>query len=165
MALARNQSIDQSKLQRLVYIAHGHCLALTGQPLTGDCPEAWKYGPVYVRLADALAEWGNAQIRSEILMDEPYPPPFRSSALNKAAKTRAILDEFEARLVERIYGAYAVLPNAQLATLTRGENTPWASVRELAPGRIVEIGHDLIGKQFARFSEDHFSGSAPNDFD
>jgi uncharacterized phage-associated protein len=51
--------IQQGRLQRLVYVAHGRCLAASGQPLTGDRPEAWPYGPVYRRLSGVLAPFGS----------------------------------------------------------------------------------------------------------
>lgn len=52
--LREGRAFDQMQLQKLVYIAHGWCLAFSGEPLTGDRPEAWDFGPVYRRLANAL---------------------------------------------------------------------------------------------------------------
>lgn len=40
LAATEGRCFDQMQLQDLVYIAHGWCLALTGEPLTGDRPEA-----------------------------------------------------------------------------------------------------------------------------
>jgi uncharacterized phage-associated protein len=62
LASLRGIAFTQMHLQELVYIAHGWCLTLTGEPLTGDRPEALKHGPEYRRLADALAEYGTAPI-------------------------------------------------------------------------------------------------------
>jgi len=58
LAAADNRTFDQVQLQKLVYIAHGWGLALTGLPLTGDRPEAREFGPVYKRLADTLEMFG-----------------------------------------------------------------------------------------------------------
>jgi uncharacterized phage-associated protein len=64
LASADGRAFDQMKLQELVYIAHGWCLAITGEPLTGDRPEALKHGPEYRRLADALAGCGKSILRA-----------------------------------------------------------------------------------------------------
>jgi uncharacterized phage-associated protein len=60
LAAADGRTFDQLQLHALVYIAHGWHLALNGEPLTGDRPEAWDFGPMYRRLADALAAYGSS---------------------------------------------------------------------------------------------------------
>ena len=42
LAATDGRAFDQIQLQKLVYIAHGLCLARYGKPLTYDRPEAWK---------------------------------------------------------------------------------------------------------------------------
>ena len=42
--------ITQMKLQKLVYIAHGWMLGLSGKPLVNQEPEAWERGPVFPQL-------------------------------------------------------------------------------------------------------------------
>jgi len=44
--LEHGRAFDQMQLQKLIYIAHGWSLAATGEPLTGDRPEAWDLGPI-----------------------------------------------------------------------------------------------------------------------
>lgn len=58
--------LNQLQLQELVYIAHGWRLALSGAPLTGDRPEASETGPMYRRLASALADYGLDPVLREI---------------------------------------------------------------------------------------------------
>jgi uncharacterized phage-associated protein len=58
LAAEEGRTFDPMQLQKLVYIAHGWNLASFNQPLTGDRPEAWEFGPVYVRLSEALAAYG-----------------------------------------------------------------------------------------------------------
>lgn len=162
IALARAEGVmlDQSKLQRLVYIAHGHLLSICGQPLTGDRPEAWDYGPVYQRLAAALSEWGNKPVRE--LISIPSQHRLATTAL---LRNVTILDQVESRVLERTYGAYASMENAQLAELTRGKGSPWQKVFDRAGGRKIEIGHELIRKQFESLAEQSKSRFAPDDFD
>ena len=68
LASAEGKAFDQVQLQELVYIAHGWCLAITGEPLTGDRPEALEHGPEYRRLAEALARWRLDPVTSEIMV-------------------------------------------------------------------------------------------------
>ena len=49
-------------LQKLVYLAHGWTLAVTGDPLVEDRFEAWDYGPVIRKLYDALRSFGSGPI-------------------------------------------------------------------------------------------------------
>jgi uncharacterized phage-associated protein len=68
--LQEGRAFNQMELQKLVYIAHGWCLAFSGQPLTGDRPEAWDFGPVYRRLADALCTFGTDAVAREIAQSQ-----------------------------------------------------------------------------------------------
>ena len=42
-----NKPLTLIHLNKLPYIAHGFCLALTDQPLSNEEPEAWPHGPVF----------------------------------------------------------------------------------------------------------------------
>jgi uncharacterized phage-associated protein len=42
----RGIRLTPMKLQKLLYLAHGYYVAITGQPLIDEDFEAWKYGPV-----------------------------------------------------------------------------------------------------------------------
>ena len=45
-------------LQKLVYIAHGWNLAICGEPLIEEAPEAWDNGPVYRSIWDHIRDHG-----------------------------------------------------------------------------------------------------------
>jgi uncharacterized phage-associated protein len=146
LAAVDGTAFDQMKLQELVYIAHGWCLALTGEPLTGDRPEALDHGPEYRRLADALARWGLERVTSQIL---------ESDDGSGASKTDATLDArsglyaVERDILGQIYAEYGTLPTSQLATLTRAPGTPWEQIFADGAGRRRDIPHELIRSQFA----------------
>lgn len=38
--------IDEMKLHKLLYFAQRECIIQRGEPITNDCFEAWRYGPV-----------------------------------------------------------------------------------------------------------------------
>lgn len=46
--------INMTKLQKLLYIAYGTYLAITGERLTNEHPQAWPYGPVFPKTRSRL---------------------------------------------------------------------------------------------------------------
>lgn len=135
--------LDQSQLQRLVYIAHGWCLARFSEPLTGDRPEAWDYGPMYVRLADALARWGNRCVEEPISTAEAFAELRRSDE----GPLTSDLEPFEREIISQVYKEFGAFAASQLSTLTRRGDTPWARVFAGGSGRHKEIPHSLIRDQ------------------
>jgi hypothetical protein len=81
------RTFDQIQLQKLVYVAHGWCLAMTGEPLTGDRPEAWDVGPMYRRLADALRSKGRNPILQAIRIPLPFAPTWGHQIRNEMEET------------------------------------------------------------------------------
>jgi uncharacterized phage-associated protein len=146
LAAADGRAFDQLQLQALVYIAHGWCLALHGEALTGDRPEAWDFGPMYQRLATALAPCGREPVRFQISSTEGFPSLKLESNSNAASSE---LEQVEAELVEEIYQNYGALESWQLSALTRKGSTPWKQVFADGVGRSRDIPHDLIRIQFA----------------
>jgi uncharacterized phage-associated protein len=144
LAAADGRAFDQLQLQAFVYVAHGWCLALYDQPLTGDRPEAWEFGPMYRRLAAALAPYGRTRVTREILKSEAFEG-LRSAGSDPA---RSELDAFETELIADIYQNYATLESWQLSALTRKGDTPWKQVFGDGRGQFRDIPHDLIRAQF-----------------
>jgi uncharacterized phage-associated protein len=54
-AAADGKRLTPLQLIKLVYIAHGWYLGLTGEPLINEPPEAWQYGPVIPSLYPSSA--------------------------------------------------------------------------------------------------------------
>ena len=142
-------AFDQMQLQKLVYIAHGWCLAITGAPLTGDRPEAWDFGPVYRRLADRLASCGRAPIRELIEVVEPLAAIHVHGGQEKTSN----LDTIELQILDRVSLHYGRFSSAELSALTLGAGAPWVSVYREGRGRYCEISHALIRDQFVQFAE------------
>lgn len=142
------RSFDQIQLQKLVYIAHGWCLAISGQPLTGDRPEAWDIGPMYRRLADALAPWGREPILNAI--EVPISLAGRRVVEGKIETKMGLLELDVIRRVSRKYGS---LSSPQLSLLTSGAAAPWHGVHKSGVGRFQEISHALIRDQFVQFAQ------------
>ena len=114
MALKGGKPFNQMQLQELVYIAHGWCLAMSGQPLTGDRPEALEHGPEYRRLAEALANWGV----------EPVTAPIEEisakvSRMDATLSGDGVLSPSERNILARVYAEYGQVDVRKLATVTR----------------------------------------------
>jgi uncharacterized phage-associated protein len=131
--------IEQGRLQRLVYVAHGWRLAASGQPLTGDRPEAWPYGPVYRRLAEVLAPFGSSSL----------PQHWCGSDIDPSE-----LDPIEHDLIHDLCQSTARLPMERLSAITRGEGSPWQRVYASGMGCYRDIGHRLIAEQFRTLPDD-----------
>jgi uncharacterized phage-associated protein len=149
MAAASGRPLNQLQLQELVYIAHGWCLALTGEPLTGDRPEALEHGPEYRRLAKALQRSGVDPVTKEIAPARSDQIQSESEAILPHAR---VLSGQELAILERTYAEYASLETSQLAALTRAEGTPWHNVFSEAAGKWRDITHGMIRAQFAEIA-------------
>lgn len=145
MAAREGNAFTQMHLQELVYIAHGWCLALTGQPLTGDRPEAHYYGPEYRRLAAALGQNGSRPVVKQIELgrDASRPDAF---AIDQS------LEPDERAIMAQVYAEYARRPTSELASLTRADDTPWAEVYAAGAGSGRDISHEIIRRQFAEIA-------------
>ncbi|MCH8617278.1 DUF4065 domain-containing protein [Sphingomonas sp. SM33] len=150
MAQANRHALNQMQLQKLVYIAHGWCLAYTDNPLTGDRPEAWSFGPVYRRLAIALARYGRAPVTSAICVGDLHRAwPVQGSV--QVAK--ADLDGSESDTIAMVYRDYSCLDAAQLATITQRPGTPWHKTFAAGAGERRDIPHSLVRDQFVKIAE------------
>lgn len=141
LALAKKdgRALGQLQLQKLVYIAHGWCLAATGQPLTGDRPEAWEHGPMYRRLADALAGCG-------------LDPVSGVTGPAATADGSSVLDPIEVAIIARTYSEYGNFAASQLSGLTRRGNAPWGEVYSGGAGKFKDIPHALVRGQFVELA-------------
>ena len=131
LAAIDDRAFDQLQLQALVYIAHGWRLADCGEPLTGDRPEARAFGPLYQRLAEAFASYGEDPVLEQI-----------------EVRFHSDLDQSETDLIEDIYQTHGHFESWQLASLTSGNDAPWSVVFANGSGEHRDIPHRLIRSQF-----------------
>ncbi len=144
--LHEGRAFDQMQLQKLVYIAHGWCLAFSEQPLTGDRPEAWEFGPVYRRLADALQAYGTEHVAHAI--------PAANTRVSPADFARADLDSFEMDVILMVYEDYSAFSAGRLSALTQSAGSPWEQVYANGYGKLRDVPHQLIRDQFVRYAEE-----------
>lgn len=60
--LEAGDTISNLKMQKLLYYAQGHYLAIFDKVLFDDDIEAWKYGPVVKNVYDVFKVYGNLAI-------------------------------------------------------------------------------------------------------
>lgn len=148
-ATAESMLVDPMKLQKIVYIAHGWHLAITGQPLISDCPRAWAYGPIIPELYDEFKGYGSRPIRTkatyfEPITDEVYDYSLSDSA--SPAEVRAVKP-----ILDRVWDEYKKYSGLQLSAVTHESGTPWDQVAQTDEGdlhRGLPIPDEIIRRYY-----------------
>lgn len=120
-AEAERRPITQLKLLKLVYMAYGWHLALTGQRLFDERIQAWKHGPVIQTLYDEFKSFGKSAItrRShDFDLDtlDLYTPQIRED------------DEGTRLILDRVWEAYKAFDAWTLRQKTHEPDSPWSRV-------------------------------------
>lgn len=122
------REIDPLQMQKLVYLAEGWALALTGHSLFHEPIEAWEHGPVVPPLYNVLRRFGAGPIRRDLL-------------INAVAGQ---LDAQEAIIVDAIWDTYGALWGPQLISLICEVNAPWDVARRPPATEPARIGRDKM---------------------
>lgn len=139
LARARGQSLTPMQLLKLVYIAHGWTLGLTGQPLVDQKVEAWQYGPVIRDLYNATRQYGGGAISA--------PVPAFPGALAPA----------EENMVSQVYDLYGQLGGLALSNITHMPDTPWANTYKQGSFGEV-ISNDVIAAHYRKLNAERNGG-------
>lgn len=135
-----DSTMTPMKLIKLVYIAHGWNLGLTGIPLVNEEAEAWKYGPVFPSLYKKYREHKDNKIKVEPIKE-----------LN-------IKDADDLSFLDKIWNFYSRFDGLQLSTKTHEPNTPWSETWEKAKQKdtisesSLVIPNDIIAKHYYSLS-------------
>lgn len=100
-------------IQKLCHIANGWNLAVNGEPLIGEVPQAWDNGPVFRTIWDHIKDHGY-QGRHNTLVD-----PQTDAEISEE------LTETETKIIEHVWKKYGHLTASRLSKLTHEPNTPW----------------------------------------
>jgi len=131
LAKRDGKSLTNMQLQKLVYIAHGWMLGITGQSLIKNKVEAWAWGPVIPDLYHPLKKYGSG------IVDEPLP-----------AKATLEAETAEMLVTSAVWAGYGDLSALQLSAITHKDGTPWSQVRQQNPARHAEIPNRLIAEHY-----------------
>jgi uncharacterized phage-associated protein len=150
LAARDGHCFNQMQLQKLVYIANGWLLADTRHALTLDRPEAWEFGPVYRKLADALTAYGTEPVGREITNEEAFGPTFWRRPEGPA---RSRLELVESATIDEIYYEYGQFDARRLSALTQGADTPWAQIYAGGAGEFKDVPSSAIRAYFVELRE------------
>lgn len=144
-ALDEGSQVTPMKLLKLVYIAHGWNLALSGEPLLNEGVEAWKFGPVVPSVYHEFKEYGNTAIKRlanvYVSRNQVITP-----TIGKASKD----------LLDKVWEVYKKYDGLQLSTLTHQKDTPWDIIWNKNGGRTekgILIPNDLIEEHYKQKAE------------
>ncbi len=117
-SLESGQPLTPMKLVKLVYIAHGWYLGLTGEPLISEGAQAWKYGPVIPTVYEQFKSYGGNSITQLAHTITP------TGQISNYPISEAELTEF----LDRVWDVYKGFTATELSALTHENNTPWYDI-------------------------------------
>lgn len=130
------RAIKHLKLQKLLYYAHGHHLAMTGKPLLNESFQAWKHGPVIVSVYDQLSHYRKDPIREELTPKE--------------GEYEKIKEADQCRFLDKIWNEYSHLNAFDLSEMTHEEGSPWDRAKKQFghAAKYVPIDDEFIEENF-----------------
>ena len=129
---------NQMKLQKLVFIANGWNVAISGDPLVDQRPEAWDNGPVFREIWDAIRWYGHDSRTKEILSENGAP-------------SGAKLTSSETDIIEAVWEKYGHHNGRELSDLTHLPGTPWTETY-FGKGRNAYISHRDVGNYYTNLA-------------
>jgi uncharacterized phage-associated protein len=156
LAETDGKKLSPMKVQKLVYLAHGWHLGLTGKPLLDEQVQAWSFGPVIRSLYDEFREFGPDDInRKAVEIDcvvGPDPLDVQFKIYQPAIDDNTTEDNtFTRRLLDRVWKVYGNYSAVQLANMTHESDSPWDEVSRRYGGSIPKyttIPQDSIREFF-----------------
>jgi uncharacterized phage-associated protein len=147
-AFDEGRKLTPMQLQKLVYLAHGWNLAVTGAPLIEGWFEAWDWGPVNRPLYEALRKFGADPVDRLLYWGEDLP---LLGDLDDGQVAHEELIGRECEVVDRTWKIYGKYEAFQLSALTHERNTPWFNVYEKKRNR--EVSNNAIQEYFVRLAD------------
>lgn len=110
IALANDKGIpiNMTKVQKLLYAAYGVFLAVTGERLLNEHPQAWPYGPVF------------PTTRNKLLNVNFYEISIQSEEFNTLKKDTVLNS-----LLQSIFNTFGNWTAGQLTSWSHQDGSPW----------------------------------------
>lgn len=132
--------VNHSKLQYLMYIAAGWCLALLDKDVTeGEGFLAWQAGPVLPSVYHEFKRFARLQIAT---LATEY-----DSESNKVIFPK-LTDSDTLNVLSKVWGIYQTFSDKSLATLIKKSDSPWFQAY-LPENKHSKISVDLMKSYFA----------------
>jgi uncharacterized phage-associated protein len=149
IAEEKKLALDHMKLQKLIYFAHGWCLAISGEPLINEPIEAWKFGPVINSIYHAFKRFGSGVITQKAVSFD---------GCDFVIPTVGKDDTFTNELLETIVKAYGREFTAiQLSNMSHEQGSPWeVTWKKKNPDeqlKYLQIENEEIKDYFTKLSE------------
>ena len=133
LARKKGRSLTPMQLLKLVYIAHGWMLGLTGRPLINQKVEAWQYGPVIRDVYNSTRGYGRNPITAPI-----------------TGMSGELMSD-EADMVGQVFDLYGKMDGISLSNITHMPDTPWANTyRPGSFGKVID--NSLIASHYRRLA-------------
>ncbi len=144
--------LTQMQVQKLVYIAHGWMLGLSGFPLADREPEAWDRGPVFPELRERIKLAGSRPLTSLVHENDGNPFAFLAGG-TRGEVFSADLTEYEDQIVDHVWNRYGSMGAFRLSDLTHLTGTPWDITYSSGAGRNEPISNELIRDHYQQLAE------------
>ena len=140
-AKVKELRLSNLQLQKLIYIAHGYLLGITGRPLISDEVQAWRYGPVIHAVYHHFKEHG----RNKIPVDGIEKISFASD-----------FTEHELECIQGVLDLFGSDSAESLISITHQDDTPWDKVWNSGGkhGLFVVIPNDIIKDHYRKVLTD-----------
>lgn len=140
-ARREGKSLTIMQLLKLVYIAHGWSLALLGEPLVNEEPEAWQHGPVFPSIYRAFRRFGSGPISE--MASTPFGP---LAAANLSDQQRSV--------IQSVVRGYGDMHAFALSKMTHQPDTPWARVYRDGAGSSADIPNQVIAEHYRKLARE-----------
>lgn len=107
-------SINMTKLQKLLYIVYGTSLAIYGERLVDEHPQAWPYGPVFPTTRNKLLKI-----------------PFENISLQDEKLKEINTDDKTKRIIKVVFDAFGTYNAGTLTSWSHSSGSPWEKTTKL----------------------------------
>jgi uncharacterized phage-associated protein len=130
---------QQLPIQKLAYIAHGWNLAINGNPLIDEVPQAWDNGPVFRSIWSHVKDFGYRG-KKYTLVDPIADSEFTAN-----------LSEKEKAVIDHVWRKYGVKSSTELSDMTHQMGTPWYK-SYFGKGRNASLSNDEIRDHYVKLA-------------
>ena len=136
IAKKEDKKLTNMQLQKLVFIAHGYCLAcFDDEPLFFQDARAWQWGPVIPQLYKSLQKYGSNFVDDSV-----------------DAVDVMLEEDNKFDLLDAVYRNYGHYSGSELSALTHQVGTPWSIT--WSKERFGIIPNNTISEHYKKLLED-----------
>lgn len=108
---------------KMTYMSHGYTWAIAEHPLISNKVEAWKYGPVYPTIYEALSDYGSHAVESLHYCGTKLS--LKDKIHERIKYLGDVFTEKEKEVIDSVVEAYKNWTGGELIALMHRKGTPW----------------------------------------